>query len=255
MQHQVTAFPYIAVGEENKSAVLIGKGFSMPTGYGRIDPHRYLYAGFGFCPEKVVIIYISLDHDTFLDKMLRLERFHSGLLAPLVAAPALHQHEQVEVFAMAAVVGLEIVGNVFDVAFEVRLQQEIAHHLALVIGGHLGGIIAHRQREVALNGIASLVAHRKTEVHALHRCIKRFQRIDRNDDLPVAPVKGQPLGQDFALRGEKGDLLYPGLEIRLRERERHERVAPHVDQLKRMRQSAASHHQSHKLPLDRGTAA
>ena len=76
------------------------------------------------------------------------QRIVAGQLAVVVASPALHHQQQVQMVAVLLVVGLEIVVGMGDEALQLARQQQLGHDVARVVGSIVGTGIADTDRDL-----------------------------------------------------------------------------------------------------------
>ena len=115
---------------------------------------------------------LALDGERALGRVAKLMAA-VGQFLPLVLAPALHHHQQVQVAAVQVVVFLEVVGGIGDEAAQLAAEQQVGHQVAVVVGRLVGIGVADGEREQggladtlqlhgnldALVGVVGLVGH------------------------------------------------------------------------------------------------
>ena len=127
---------------------------------------------------------------------------------PVIASPALHEHEQVGHAAVSFIVSLQIAFGAMDVALHLAAQEQPSAHVAIVAVHHAGSING-REREGGVGGCLQVEGH---------LAASRQVFVDTADaDAVGCGGRGddeeEAFGEDAALSVEQGELAHTCWQI------------------------------------------
>ena len=100
------------------------------------------------CVIVVVVPHSSCERQSALNGQHGVEPLAAHHLLVVVACPALHHHQHIECLPPFVVVGLEVVLRMGDEALHLRCQQQVAQHVAVVVGVLAAVAVGHGNGEV-----------------------------------------------------------------------------------------------------------